>query len=106
MEPSATSPGSKRDFITTSSRWRTAAGTRIGDLREDAEAAENKSAKVRGCGSDTPTIYKRGRVDLYIDFSEADEDGAEFVTGFALAGRNGVLGCWSMLASPTRRRSG
>ena len=85
--------GRLTNFITTSTRWRTAAGTNVGDALEDAEAAEGKQAKIQGCGGDTPTIYKRGRVALFINVSQADGDGPELITGFALAGPGSILGC-------------
>lgn len=89
-----TARGRLANFITTSKRWRTAAGSRVGDLLKAAEAAEGKQSVIGGgCGASGPVIRKSGGADLFLTFGDPAEGGETQVVALALAGKSSVLGC-------------
>ncbi|MDQ3849181.1 MAG: hypothetical protein M3296_00995 [Actinomycetota bacterium] len=78
--------GRLANFITRSRRYRTTAGTRIGQTEQQAEAREGAPAKRGPCSSDYG-INRSGRAQLHIGITRGR------VRVLAVAGTNSVLGC-------------
>lgn len=87
-----TTEGRLANFGTTSRRWRTASGTRVGDDAFEAEAREGKNRSF-GCGDGSSIKKKRGRVSLFVTFFEAVPKEPGTVDALAMVKGSGVLHC-------------
>lgn len=76
------------NFVTSCHVWRTAAGTRVGMRRREAEQREGKGADVGPCGGGL-SIVRQGKASMYVTFTS----GASPVRFITVAARNNVLGC-------------
>ena len=76
------------NFLTSCHVWHTAAGTRVGMRRPEAEEREGKPAESAGCG-DGLSIARRGKAWMYVTFT-SQASPVRFIT---VAGGNSVLGC-------------